>query len=198
MKKTEDSSCSIPSHFWSTSRSPFLHSIYHFKAQEVKNPTLQTVYDEEDMAFGRQLLQACAKFAQHLEIRTTPSACAKLVRNSYNTFQICTAHAWCEFSSVPPTPLQIFSFRYFCINFHSSPCNPPIIRFLSQEGWKTSLYIFPCIHCKIYKDRWRYKYINKQTIQSLALFFSLLLFFPISIFLVAKQPLRAFPQRMIG
>ena len=25
----------------------FLHSIYHFKAQEVKNPTLQTVYDLE-------------------------------------------------------------------------------------------------------------------------------------------------------
>ena len=24
-----------------------------------------------------------------------------------------------------------FSFGYFCINFHSSPCNPPIIRFLS-------------------------------------------------------------------
>ncbi|RVW27093.1 hypothetical protein CK203_098972 [Vitis vinifera] len=46
------------------------------------------------MAFGRQLLQACAKFAQHLEIRTTPSACAKLVRNSHNTFQIRTAHAW--------------------------------------------------------------------------------------------------------
>ena len=29
-----------------------------------------------------------------------------------------------------PTLLDIF-FRYFCINFHSSPCNPPTIRFLS-------------------------------------------------------------------
>ena len=27
------------------------------------------------MAFGRQLLQACAKFVQHLEIRTTPPGC---------------------------------------------------------------------------------------------------------------------------
>ena len=26
---------------------PVLHTIYHFKAQEVKNPTLQTVYDLE-------------------------------------------------------------------------------------------------------------------------------------------------------
>ena len=25
----------------------FLHAIYHFKAQEVKNPTLQTVYELE-------------------------------------------------------------------------------------------------------------------------------------------------------
>ncbi|RVW88440.1 hypothetical protein CK203_043826 [Vitis vinifera] len=25
----------------------FVHAIYHFKAQEVKNPTLQTVYDLE-------------------------------------------------------------------------------------------------------------------------------------------------------
>ena len=30
-----------------------------------------------------------------------------------------------------PTPHEIFSFRYFCINFHYSPCNPRIIRFLS-------------------------------------------------------------------
>ena len=39
-------------------------------------------------------------------------------------------------------------------------------------------------------------YINLEIYK--ALFFSLLLFFPISIFIVAKQPLRAFPQRMIG
>ena len=30
----------------------FLHAIYHFKAQEVKNPTLQTVYDLE-LKWGR-------------------------------------------------------------------------------------------------------------------------------------------------
>ncbi|RVW38081.1 hypothetical protein CK203_095103 [Vitis vinifera] len=47
-KKTGDEnrghSCSLSLHFWSTSRSPFLHSIYHFKAQKVKNPTVQTMY----------------------------------------------------------------------------------------------------------------------------------------------------------
>ncbi|RVW39396.1 hypothetical protein CK203_099488 [Vitis vinifera] len=52
------------------------------------------------------------KFAQHFQLvrnshntRTTPSACAKLVQNLHNTFKIRTAHAWCKFSSVPPTPL---------------------------------------------------------------------------------------------
>ena len=39
-------------------------------------------------------------------------------------------------------------------------------------------------------------YINLEIYK--ALFFSLLLFFPIFIFLVAKHPLRTFPQRMIG
>ena len=34
----------------------FLHAIYHFKAQEVKNPTLQTVYDLE-LKWGRYGLQ---------------------------------------------------------------------------------------------------------------------------------------------
>ncbi|RVX07293.1 hypothetical protein CK203_022709 [Vitis vinifera] len=46
-RSKEDSSCSLLSHFWSTSEVHFIHAIYHFKAQEVKNPTLQTVYDLE-------------------------------------------------------------------------------------------------------------------------------------------------------
>ena len=31
--------------FWALYEVHFLHAIYHFKAQEVKNPTLQTVYE---------------------------------------------------------------------------------------------------------------------------------------------------------
>ena len=41
------------------------------------------------------------------------------VRNLCTNWDICA-----------PTLLDLF-FRYFCINFHSSPYNPPIIRFLS-------------------------------------------------------------------
>ena len=33
--------------FGALSEVHFLHAIYHFKAQEVKNPTLQTMYDLE-------------------------------------------------------------------------------------------------------------------------------------------------------
>ena len=47
VRKTEDDSCSLPSHFGALPKVHFLHAIYHFKAQEVKNPTLQTVYDLE-------------------------------------------------------------------------------------------------------------------------------------------------------
>nr|CAN82777.1 hypothetical protein VITISV_006374 [Vitis vinifera] len=71
----------------------FLHAIYHFKAQEGKNPTLQTVYDLElkggryglwkttapSMCEFRTIVQACANFAQQ----------PKLVRNSHNTFPLC-------------------------------------------------------------------------------------------------------------
>ncbi|KAL6332432.1 hypothetical protein AAG906_007988 [Vitis piasezkii] len=41
-EKSKCSSCSLLSHFWSTSEVQFLHAIYHFKALEVKNPTIQT------------------------------------------------------------------------------------------------------------------------------------------------------------
>ena len=55
----------------------FLHAIYHFKAQEVKNPTLQTVYDLE-LKWGRYGLRKttapglCENFAQHLPNSHSP------------------------------------------------------------------------------------------------------------------------------
>ena len=56
--------------------------------------------NEEDMAFGSQLLQACAKI-------------------SHNTFKIRTAHAWCEFcSAFTDSTLDIFLCIFWC-NFLS-------------------------------------------------------------------------------
>ena len=146
MKKTEDSSCSLPSHFWSTFRSPFSTCYIPFQSSGSQESNSSNC-----VRFGAEMRKICLsedncsrlvrnshntlKFAQHFQLvrnshntRTTPSACVKLAQHSHNTR---TPHAWCKFSSVPPTPREIFSFRYFCINFHSSPCNPPIIRFLS-------------------------------------------------------------------
>ena len=89
----------------------FLHAIYHFKDLEVKNPTLQTCmiwsWNEEDMAFGSQLLQVVRKF------RTTQG----VMRNSHNTFKIRITHAWCEFSSVfSDSTLDIISFLILVTN----------------------------------------------------------------------------------
>ena len=47
VKKIEDSSYSLLRTFGVLPKVHFLHAIHHFKSQEVKNPTLQTVYDLE-------------------------------------------------------------------------------------------------------------------------------------------------------
>ena len=62
----------------------FLHAIYHFKAQEVNNPMLQTVYNLE-LKWGRYGLWKTTASGL-CEIRTTPW-------NSHNTFSLCEACA---------------------------------------------------------------------------------------------------------
>ena len=47
MKKTETVASVFLHTFGALLEVHFLHAIYHFKAQEVKNPTLQTMYDLE-------------------------------------------------------------------------------------------------------------------------------------------------------
>ena len=103
------------------------------KIQRFKPCTIWS-WNEEDMAFERKLLQACAKLAH-------PLSCANGVRNSHTPSAVWTvcktrtpfAHPMrgANFPLFLPTPHEIFYFGYFCINFHSSPCNPPIIRFIS-------------------------------------------------------------------
>ena len=92
----------------------FLYAIYHFKAQEVKNPTLQTVYDLE-LKWGRHVLRKTT--APGLcEIRTTPW-------NSHNTFSLCEACA--KFTQHLPnshSPCVVRIFLYFCrLHFRSFP-----------------------------------------------------------------------------
>ena len=83
-------------------------------------------WNEEDMAFGRQLLQVCENFAHPplavrmvCEVRTPSSGVRKF----------CTPLAWCEFCSVfADSTLDIFFCIFWC-NFLSSPCNKPITSF---------------------------------------------------------------------
>ena len=46
-RKTGDTAAVFHRTFGALSEVHFLHSIYHFKAQKVKNPTIQTMYDLE-------------------------------------------------------------------------------------------------------------------------------------------------------
>ena len=64
-------------------------------------------WNEEDMAFGSQLLQVVRKF------RTTQG----VMRNLHNTFKICITHAWCEFSLVSADSTRDLFFWIFLYKF---------------------------------------------------------------------------------
>ena len=105
-RSKEDSSCSLLSHFWSTSRSSFFAYYIPFQSSgsQESNASNRVQFGDEmrkiwpsEYNCSRLMRNShnTLKFAQHLQ----------LVRSLHNTFQIRTAYAWCEFSSVPPTPL---------------------------------------------------------------------------------------------
>ena len=92
------------------------------KIQRFK-PCMIWSWNEEDMAFGKQLLQVCERCANGVrmvcETRTPPSGVRKFR----------TPHAWCEFCFVfADSTLDIFFCIFWC-NFLSSPCNKPITSF---------------------------------------------------------------------
>ena len=80
-----------------------LHAIYHFKAQEVKNLTLQTVYDL-DLKRGRYGLRKTTAPGVR-EFRTPPFSCANGVRSSYTFFRC---------AKISHTPCVVRIFPCFC------------------------------------------------------------------------------------
>ncbi|RVW70088.1 Retrovirus-related Pol polyprotein from transposon 17.6 [Vitis vinifera] len=78
MKKIEDSSCSLPSNFWITSRSPFSTCCIPF----------QSSGSQESNASNRVRFGAEMRNIWPLE-----DNCSRLVRNSHNTFRLCEAYA---------------------------------------------------------------------------------------------------------
>ena len=183
VKKIEDSSYSLLSHFWSTSWSPFSTCYIPFQSSGSQESNASN-----GAQFGVEMKELQPLQADHSKLK---EEFCKVMRNQPFVARIsqpfCTvlwipswsypiyATRWklrtsrwkptsqpyenslmlrsdfaallsvCEISQTPfslakwflelpdiyaPTLLDLF-FRYFCINFHSSPCKPPTIRFLS-------------------------------------------------------------------
>ena len=183
VKKTEDSSFSLLSHFWSTSRSPF--STYYIPFQSSGS---QKSNSSNGAQFGVEMKELQPLQADHSKLKeefckvlrnqpfvarisqpfctvlwipswsypiyvtrwklrtsrwkpnSQPCEDSMLLRSDFAALLECLRNLadlvfTCEMSLVlpdicAPTLLDLF-FRYFCINFHSSPCNQPTIRFLS-------------------------------------------------------------------
>ena len=117
MKKTEDSSCSLPLHFWSTSRSPFSTCYIPFQSSGSEESSASNY-----VRFGAQMRKIWPSEDNTSRlVRNSHNtfslceACAKLTQHSHNTFKICTTHAWCEFFSVfADSTLDLF----LCIFFY--------------------------------------------------------------------------------
>ena len=93
MKKIEDSSCSLPSHFWSTYRSPFSTCYIPFQSSgSQESNALNRV------RFGAEMRKICP-----LE-----DNCSRLMRNSHNTFSLCETRTTLAQHSHSPCVVQIF------------------------------------------------------------------------------------------
>ena len=154
-----------------------------------------------------RLCEPCAKLVQHLQLC---EPCAKLPQHSHNTLVV---QSLCETRTTPSKFAQPMRGANFPLFLHARTTDFPNIfslifsRVNSFCNLVFSQHKALSYNFAIYRGAQRLQkrlddwgidplYINLEIYK--ALFFSLLLFFSISIFLVAKQPLRAFPQRMIG
>ena len=154
VKKTEDNSCSLLSHFWSTFQSPFSTCYIPFQSSgsQESNTSNHVRFGDEmrkiwpsqynciqlkdkfaSCEFGTPTCEIKAQLAKvTLQLANLDLNMRKWIASCEINFQNfrkspCNVRNWDICAS---TLLDLF-FIYFCINFHSSPCNPPTIRFLS-------------------------------------------------------------------
>ena len=127
MKKIEDSSCSLLSHFWSTSRSPFSTCYIPFQISGSQESNTSN-----GVRFGVEMKELKPLEADHSKLKEDCMAAksAFCCENFAAIFEQCTG-VLLKLPDSCDRHFWIYFFRYFCINFHSSPCNPPTIRFLS-------------------------------------------------------------------
>ena len=110
------------SHFWSTSWSPIYACYMSFRSSGSQQSNASN-----GVWFGVEMKELQPLQADHSKLKEEFCTTAKWFRSH---FAQCTGVLLKLPDICAPTLLDLF-FRYFCINFHSSPCNPPIIGFLS-------------------------------------------------------------------
>ena len=151
--KTGDTAAVFHCTFGALPEVHFLHSIYHFKAQKVKNPTIQTIYDLE-LKWGRYSLR-----------KTTASSWGTISHDGKQGANSSVQSMGISHTSNQSAKLELqrakigyffrlFFFWYFlCLNFHfllvfNYSCNS-LARKYPRKGKITFLYKFSCNHWKI-------------------------------------------------
>ncbi|KAL6339976.1 hypothetical protein AAG906_038811 [Vitis piasezkii] len=126
VKKTEDSSCSLPSHFWSTSRSPFSTCYIPF----------QSSGSQESNASNRPSEDNCSRGVRNF--RTTPSKFAQPMRGAnFPLFSKygCYVMAWMQshgnFSHLEVISYELLEGEVFNSKFCINPLEP-----ISMENLK--------------------------------------------------------------
>ena len=115
------------SHFWSTSWSPN-YACYMSLAQEVNNPMLQTICDSElkwkSYSHWKPITPSWRKILHGYEML---SFCCEISQPSYTH----SCGVLLKLPDICDWHFEIFCFRYLMSKSPNSPCNPPIIGFLS-------------------------------------------------------------------
>ena len=132
VKKTEDSNCSLISHFWSTFRSPFSTCYIPFQSSGSQQSNASN-----SARFGVEMKELQPLEAEHsklkAQLRNQPWAAKMLSFCCKISLPSCThdCGVLLKLPDICDRHFEIFCFRYLMSKSPNSPCNPPIIGFLS-------------------------------------------------------------------
>ena len=127
--------------FRALSRVHFMHTICRFEFWEVRIPTLQTVHKSElkwrSYGHWKQVTPSWKAISQAVKSQSVGCEISLFMPNG--DFQLANFCSPCCMLWNPPKCFQLFAtnsfrfffFRYFLFKSPFSPCNPPIIGFLS-------------------------------------------------------------------
>ena len=135
VKKIEDSNCSLISHFWSTSRSPFSTCYIPFQRsgsqQSNASNSARFVVETKEL---QPLQENHSKLKEDFCTAAKSAFCCEnlvlLLRKFRSHFAQCTG-VLLKLPDICDRHFEIFCFRYLMSKSPNSPCNPPILGFLS-------------------------------------------------------------------